>query len=151
MNLVIAAAVLIWLLYRQLTERPVKERSLLGWIVLAYGVFAVSRFVPSTPVTPWDVAVLVGSALLGCALAALRAYTVRLRRHDGQLMQQGTVLTAALWIVGLGQHLLSELLMSTPALAQTTLLAYFGVVILVQRGVLLARARAAGHLPARRM
>jgi len=149
MNLVIAAAVLIWLLYRQLTERPVKERALLGWIVLAYGLFQVSRFAPSAPVTSWDVVVLLVSALLGCALATFRAFTVRLRRRDGQLTQRGTVVTAVLWVVGLGQHLLSELLMTTPALAQTTLLAYFGLVILVQRGVLLARARAAGHLPAR--
>lgn len=149
MNLVIAVVVLIWLLYRQLTERPVNERSLLGWIVLAYGLFQVSRFAPSSPVTSWDIVVLVGSALLGCALATLRAFTVRLRRKDGQLMQQGTAITAMLWIVGLGQHLLSELLMPTPELAQVTLLAYFGLVILVQRGVLLGRARAAGHLQER--
>lgn len=149
MNLVIAAVILIWLLYRQLTERPVKERSLLGWIVLACGVFQVSRFASLGSVTSWDIVVLLGSALLGCALATLRASTVRLRRKDGQLMQQGTVITAALWIVGLGQHLFSELLMPTPALAQATLLAYFGLVILVQRGVLLGRARAAEHLSAR--
>ena len=44
------------------------------------------------------------------------------------------------------QHLLSELLMTVPMLAQATLLLYVGVVILVQRAVLLARARSAGHL-----
>lgn len=148
MNLVIAGVVVVWLLIRQLTPRPVKEKSLFGVVILAYGVFAASTFPASAPVTVVDVAVLIGSAILGCALAALRAFTVRLRREGDRLIQQGTALTALLWIVGLAQHLLSELLMTVPMLAQATLLLYVGVVILVQRAVLLARARSAGHLAA---
>jgi len=149
MNIVIALAVLVWLLVRQLSPRPVKEKSVLGWIVLAYGVFAVAHFSPSSPITALDIVILVGSTLIGVALAALRAYTIRLRSSGGQLIQQGTAWTAVLWVVGLGQHLLSEVFISVPGLAQATLLAYFGLVILVQRGFLVARARSAGHLAPR--
>ncbi len=58
-----------------------------------------------------------------------------------------TVLTAALWVVGLGQHLLVDLLAGDHGLGSASLLAYFGLVLLVQRLALLHRAGVEGHRP----
>jgi hypothetical protein len=60
--------------------------------------------------------------------------------------QQGSWVTAVLWVVGIGQHLLVDSLVA-PGLGADSLLLYFGIVIFAQRQVVLARARAHGLVP----
>ncbi len=148
LNIVIALVILVWMVVRQLTRRPLKERSALGWIMLAYGIVEIARFTPSHPVSPLDIGVLVASTAIGCLLAAARAFTIRLEGTGAGATQQGNAWTAVLWMIGIGQHLLSEAFVSVPGLTQTSLLAYFGFVVLVQRQVLMGRARARGHFQA---
>jgi hypothetical protein len=41
----------------------------------------------------------IGSLVVGATLAAVRAATVKLWSQDGQILRQGTWLTATLWVV----------------------------------------------------
>lgn len=140
-SIVITLGVLAWVISRQLSVRPLKERSRIGWVLLAIGVVETVQFAGSHSVDGTDLALLALSAAIGCVLALGRAFTVRLWSEGDTVLRQGTVATAVLWLVGLGQHLLVETVVHAPGLAEASLLGYFGLVLLVQRAVLLDRAR----------
>ncbi|MFE6686424.1 hypothetical protein ACFVFQ_08075 [Streptomyces sp. NPDC057743] len=142
-NLAITAVVLVWLLSRQLTERPLRERSPVGLVLLVIGAVETGVYVTSSPLSWRDGAVVVASLAVGVLLAAVRAFTVRLSVRGGRVMRQGTALTAALWIVSLGQHFLIDTAVAAQ-LGAVTVLFYFGVVLLAQQLVLVRRAAAAG-------
>ncbi|MFK0293256.1 hypothetical protein ACIQU6_22635 [Streptomyces sp. NPDC090442] len=142
-NLAVTAVVLVWLLSRQLAERPLRERSPIGLVLLVIGAVETGAYVTSSPLSWRDGALVVASLAVGVVLAAVRAFTVRLSVRGGQVMRQGTVLTAALWIVGLGQHFLIDTAV-TAQLGAVTVLFYFGVVVLAQQLVLVRRAAVAG-------
>ncbi|MGC0364224.1 hypothetical protein ABH922_002208 [Rhodococcus sp. 27YEA15] len=139
-NILIAAVVLIWLMFRQLTAQPLREHSRLGLVLIIIGaVETVSAFsVNSFPVR--DLVWVAASILVGVGIAAVRGYTVRIWRQDSDVYRQGTWITAILWIVGIGQHLLVDQVVSA-GLGAATLLLYFGIVIAAQRQVILSRAR----------
>lgn len=140
-DLAVALVLLGWILYRQLTTRPLKSKSPAGWILLGLGLVSAAQFAGSQPLTAIDAGVVLGSAAIGSGLAFLRAQTVRLWVQDQSVMRRGTWLTAALWVAGLGQHLLLDAVVRTPGLAQATMTAYLGLVLLVQRQALVARVR----------
>jgi hypothetical protein len=106
-NLIIGLVVLAWLIYRQLQVRNVRDSS--NWILLivlaGYGlvttVDVANKHHPSTGV----VALLVASLLISGVFGAIRAATVRIWADNGQLLRQGTWLTALLWIVSIAVHL----------------------------------------------
>jgi hypothetical protein len=105
-----------------------------------------AQFLSKNHLDVGDVVLLVLSLAIGCGLAVVRAlWTVRLWVQDGRTMRQGNVLTAVLWVVSLGQHLAIDKLI-LPGAASATILVYFGIVLLVQREVLLVRARRSGVL-----
>ncbi|WP_052488706.1 hypothetical protein [Streptomyces sp. 150FB] len=138
-NLAVTALLLIWLLSRQLTARPLRDTSRIGFVLAAVGIVGTVSFFSDRHLGAKDAGVLVLTLLLGGVLAAVRAYTVRLWSENGQTYRKGGVLTAVLWIAGIGLHLLIDSLV-TPGLGSATVLLYFGVVLLVQRQVLTARA-----------
>ncbi|MFJ5677616.1 hypothetical protein [Streptomyces sp. NPDC093097] len=142
-NLAIAALVLVWLLSRQLTERPLRERSPVGLVLIAIGAVETGWYVTSYPLTWRDGALVAASLAAGVLLAAVRAFTVRLSVREGRIMRQGTALTAALWILGLAQHFLIDTAVAAQ-LGAVTVLFYFGVVLLAQQLVLVRRAAVAG-------
>ncbi|MFB7634777.1 hypothetical protein ACFC0M_28025 [Streptomyces sp. NPDC056149] len=142
-NLAITAVVLVWLLSRQLAERPLRERSRVGLVLLVIGAVETGAYVTSSPLSWRDGALVVASLAVGVVLAAVRAFTVRLSVRGGRVMRRGTVLTAALWVVGLGQHFLIDTAVAAQ-LGAVTVLFYFGVVVLAQQSVLVRRAAAAG-------
>jgi FtsH-binding integral membrane protein len=144
-NLVVTLAVLAWLLTRQLTERPLKEKSRIGLVLIVVGAIETVSFAGSHSLSAHDALLLVASLVVGIVLAALRAFTVRLRTDGGQITRRGTWLTAVLWIVGIGLHYLMDAGVSS-GFGSVTVLLYFGVVLLAQRQILLARARGAGVL-----
>jgi hypothetical protein len=146
-NILIAVVVLAWVLSRQLSVRRLQERSRVGLILLLIGVIETAHFLSSHSLAARDVVLLIASAAVGCGLAVVRAFTVRIWADQGEVLRQGTVWTAALWLVSIGQHLLLDSLVSVDGLAQTSLLAYFGLVLLVQQTVLVDRARKYGHFP----
>lgn len=73
-------------------------------------------------------------------MALCAYYTVWLWRQDGQTYRQGNVLTTALWLISLALHVAIDA-MVTPSLGSVSILLYFGIIIVVQQQVLLARAR----------
>ncbi|MFJ9614240.1 hypothetical protein [Streptomyces noursei] len=140
-NLAITAVVLIWLLSRQLTERPLREKSPIGLVLVVIGAVETGVYVASHPLSWRDGALVVASLVVGVLLAAVRAFTVRLSVRGGRVVRQGTVLTAALWVLGLGQHFLIDTAVAAE-LGAVTVLFYFGVVLLAQQLVLVRRAAA---------
>jgi hypothetical protein len=93
-----------------------------------------------------DLALTALSIAIGLGLAVVRARTIRIWAEAGNVWQQGTWVTAVLWVVGLGQHLLLDAV-GAPGLGSVSLLLYFGVIIFAQRLVVLGRARARGLVP----
>ncbi|KUL38835.1 hypothetical protein ADL22_16340 [Streptomyces sp. NRRL F-4489] len=142
-DLVLTAAVLLWLLSRQLRERPLREQPVAGLVLLAIGAVQTGWYATVRPLSVRDGALVAASLVIGIALAAVRAYTVRLAVRDGRVTRRGTPLTAVLWVAGLGQHFLIDTQVAA-GLGAVTVLCYFGVVLLAQQWVLVARAGAAG-------
>jgi hypothetical protein len=146
-NIVIGLLVLAWLISGQLRRKPLNARTRLGLILAVTGLVETWNFLRHTHVTGGDLALTGLSIVIGAGLAAVRARTTRLWQEQGTVWQQGTWLTALLWIVGLGQHLLLDAL-AAPGLGPVSLLLYFGAIIFAQRLVVLGRARARGLVPA---
>ncbi|QHC24963.1 DUF1453 family protein [Streptomyces sp. GS7] len=144
-NLAITAAVLVWLLSRQLTERPLREKSPIGLVLVVIGAVETAAYTTSSPLSGHDAWMLAASLAVGVLLATVRAFTVRLSLKGGTVMRQGNLATAALWIAGLGQHFLIDTTVAA-GLGTVTVLLYFGVVLLAQQQVLIARARRDGAL-----
>ncbi|PII81701.1 hypothetical protein BMH32_10735 [Leucobacter sp. OLJS4] len=136
-----ALIAVVWLLVRQLSVRPLKDRPALALILLMIGAAQTAQFAQDTRIDGLDVALGLASLVVGTGLAAVRAHTVRLWRDGDAVLTQGTVWTLLLWIVGIGQHLVFEFFTHTRGFGTATLLVYFGVVLLVQRLLLSRRAR----------
>jgi hypothetical protein len=146
LNIAVTVLVLAFLLSRQLTVRPLRERSVIGLVLVVVGLVEVAQFAGAHPMGAGDIALLVLSLAIGCALAVVRAlWTIRLWVQDGRTMRQGNALTALLWVVSLGQHLAVDKVVLAGA-GTATILLYFGVVLVVQREVLVLRARRTGVL-----
>ncbi|TDP96675.1 hypothetical protein [Labedaea rhizosphaerae] len=145
-NIAVTVLVLAFLLSRQLAVRPLRERSMIGLVLLVVGLVEAGQFVSAHSLDAGDLALLVLSLAIGCALAVVRAlWTIRLWVQDGRTMRQGNALTALLWVVSLGQHLAVDKVVLAGA-GSATILLYFGVVLVVQREVLVLRARRSGVL-----
>jgi len=141
-HLAVSAVVLLWLLSRQLVERPLREKSPVGLVLFVIGAVETGYYVTVQPLSVRDGALIVASLAVGVLLAAVRAFTVRLSVRGGTVLRRGTPLTAALWILGLGQHFLIGTMVAA-GLGAVTVLCYFGVVLLAQQAVLIRRAAGA--------
>ncbi len=146
-NIVIGLLVLAWLIAGQLRKKPLTAKTRLGLILAVVGLVETWNFAQHTHLTGRDVALTGLSIVIGLGLAVARAWTVRVWAGQGNVWQQGTWVTALLWVAGLGQHLLLDTLVVS-GLGSASLLLYFGVVIFAQRLVVLSRARARGLEPA---
>src|SRR5262249_19661170 len=112
------------------------------------GLAETWAYAKHTGLTAVDVVLTLASVGIGMALAIVRARTVHLWRDTatggqqdpaGEIWQRGTVLTAVLWIVGLGQHLLIDKL-TTAGLGSATVFLYLGAVTQTQRYFVSRRA-----------
>lgn len=139
--LLIDLAVFALLVYRQLKIRPLGD----GRFTVVLLVLGMVEFVSYTGqhrvsgvLLMYLMASLVASVLLGAA----RAVTVRIWRHDGQVLRQGTWLTALLWLVSAGGHVLAGMLLhgGEAAAASATILLFLGATLGVQQLVLRVRA-----------
>jgi hypothetical protein len=160
-NLIIGVAVVALLVSRQLMARRLKENYRLSVILAIIGLVEFVNFLKSLhgPHDDGRIAVaVVGSLLLAGVLGAARALTVRVwRQDDGQLMRQGTWLTALLWIVSLAVHLgYDELVAGHIAgsnggnVGDATIVLYLMITLAVQQFLLLARVKrqeATGQVP----
>jgi hypothetical protein len=139
-NMLIAAAVLILILVRQLRTQPLRGRSRLALILAVVGVVQTSEFIGEHSLDLSDVSWLALSLAIGVALAVVRSYTVKIWVADGVLLRRGTWVTALLWIVAVAQHLLIDQFVS-PGFGDASLLVYFGLMIGAQHLVLMSRSR----------
>jgi hypothetical protein len=160
-NLIIGLVVAALVVWRQLIPRRLRENYRLSLILLVIGIFELVGFLKSVhgPHDDSRIAIaLVGSLLLAAVLGAVRALTIRVwRQEDGQLMRQGTWVTAVLWIISLAAHLgYDELVAGHIAgtnggnVGDATIVLYLVVTLSVQQFLLLARVtrqEAAGDVP----
>jgi len=138
-SLAVSLVLLAYFLWNQLRVRRVSSRLTLPVLLIVLGAVQLSQYASVHPLSPTAMALILGSFLfVAIGLGAVRAYTVRVWRKDGQLWRQGTYVTAALWIGGAAIHLLLD--RAAGATAASDLL-YLGLTLTAQRLVLEARAK----------
>jgi len=151
-NLIVAAVVLGFVLWRQLQPRDVREDSPYRLMLLLGAVGAVDLvgFADDHRVSALAWALVGASLAAGLVLGLLRGTTVRIWRREGVLVRQGTPATVALWGVGLGIHALADLAIngidsSARGIGSTSILLYFGIALAAQRFATLYRAADLAH------
>jgi len=93
---------------------------------------------------------LAASLMVGAVLGVMRGASVRIWRRDGVLVRQGGAVTVALWVAGLGVHVLVDVVIhgvdrSAAGIGTDAILLYLAVALAAQRLVTLTRAQ---HLAA---
>jgi len=153
--LALAAAALAWILYRQLSVRPVREnRPYL--LLLVLGVVGIGQIaaVAGHAAIPAAAYLAMGAGLVSAAAAGWwRGSLIRVWRDGGTLLRQGNWTTVALWITGLAIHLgLDQVAVflapaneraGAQALGTTSIMLYLSMALAAQRCGTLSRARAA--------
>lgn len=134
-------------LYLQLSTRPLRERPLTAVILVIAGAAETVPAASRIPLSLRDTGLLLLSLVIGIALAAVRALTMRIWADGDRVLRRGTILTALLWPASLVQHVVVTASVAG-GLASSTLLIYFGLVLAAQHPIRMIRARSRG-LPAR--
>ena len=157
-NIAIGLIVVGLLLVRQLQPRPAKETSSIRLVLIlaAAGIVEITTTAGTRHLTTAAVAWLTVSLMAGAGLGAIRAATVRIwRDQDGSASRQGTILTAALWLISLAAHLALDTIIDhasrIAALGTSSILLYLAVTLAVQREIVRRRTAplppAEGHHP----
>ena len=144
-NVILGVAVLVFLIYRQLSVRPVNASALrLIAVLLVIGLLQTYRFLSQNHAHPLTFAALGGSLVLAAIFGALRARTVRVWLDDGQAWSQGNWLTAVLWIASLAAHLGYDILVGhgngIRGLGVATIVLYLAISLGFQRVLVMQRA-----------
>jgi hypothetical protein len=145
-GIVIALAVVAWLLWRQLQVRELRRDRgmLLPLILIVAGVAEIVTYSHEHPLHTVGYALLAVSIVVAAIFGAIRASTVRLWIADGKLLRQGTYVTCALWIVAIAIHIGGDNLIAphdADRLGGVSLLLYLGAGLAAQRFCLNERAR----------
>ncbi len=144
-DIILGIAVLVLLIYRQLSTRPVNASALrLIAILMIIGLLQTVQFLNRNHAHPLTFAAIGGSLVLAAIFGALRASTIRVWLQDGQAWSQGNWLTAALWIASLAAHLGYDILVAhgpgARGLGTATIILYLAVSLGFQRALVLQRA-----------
>ena len=144
-DIVLGIAVLVLLIYRQLSVRQVNASALrLIAILLIIGLLQTYRFLSQNHAHPLTFAAIGGSLVLAAIFGALRAGTVRIWIQDGQAWSQGNWLTAVLWIASLAAHLGYDILVArgnyARGLGAATIILYLAISLGFQRVLVMRRA-----------
>lgn len=151
-SFVLVAIILVFIIWRQLQERPVKEERGFGglFIVGAIGLVQLFDYVQIDPKSFIFNAVLflVFSLLLAVLLGWLRARYMHIWRDKGQLMRQGNVGTILLWALSIALHYLLDILAlhlphgkAIVGLASASVVLHIALSLGVQQYVVLQRAK----------
>ena len=143
-DVILGLGVLVFLIYRQLSVRPVNASALrLIAVLLVIGLLQTYRFLSQNHAHLLTVAALGGSLVLA-AIGALRARTVRVWLDDGQAWSQGNWLTAVLWIASLAAHLGYDILVGhgngIRGLGVATIVLYLAISLGFRRVLVMQRA-----------
>ena len=146
-NILIGVVVVGLLLVRQMQARPTRETSSVRIVLVlaVIGIFQIKDAIGSQSLGATTVGWLVLSLIIGAAMGAIRAVTVKIWRTDtGVAWRKGTTLTAALWLISLVVHFVleAEINHSTKlaALGASSILLYLAVTLGVQREIVRWRA-----------
>lgn len=144
--LVLVAAAILFMVYRQFSSRPVEQsrRSLvIALAVVAWGVFSLTH-IPLGGLAG-DGMIAAGVAF-GLVLGGVRGSAMRTwRAEDGVMWQRGTVVLALLWVLSIGVRLGLEVAAARVGVPQSTSLSeiplFFGVTLAAQNAYVLARVK----------
>ena len=145
LDIILGIAVLVLLIYRQLSTRPVNASALrFIAILMIIGLLQTVQFLNKNHAHPLTFAAIGGSLVLAAIFGALRASMIRVWLQDGQAWSQGNWLTAALWIASLAAHLGYDILFAhgpgARGLGTATIVLYLAVSLGFQRALVLQRA-----------
>jgi len=137
----VGLVVLVFVVWRQLQRRRFRGRMTFPIVLVVLGLASLSSYAGAHPLGAEQVAVLaVLLAFDAVGLGALRAYTVRLWiDEDGVTWRRGGWLTLALWVVGVGAHVVGD---GAAGVGSASALLYLGLTLVAQRFALSVRARA---------
>lgn len=147
LQIVLVAAVVIFMIIRRFTGSPVEVRSLAAPIALTvYGIYSLDQNLHGR-FTAGDIALLAVEAIIGLLAGLGRGATIQLYLQGSHLWQRYTIATLGVWIalvvlrIGLssGGHVIG---VSLPM--GGTIMVTFGLSILVESLVVQARAAATG-------
>jgi hypothetical protein len=154
LQIAIAVAVLVWVIAKRFSPRPVRGDSrrwrlpLVLCAIGGYEVASLGRHTPPIHLTGTDLSFLVLCGLISAALGLLRGGTIRIYPLNGELMQRYAPVTAALWIGTIAIRLAMDLAAPSfgvnKSVASTSLLLMFGISLLGES--LAVAARTAGSL-----
>jgi hypothetical protein len=142
-EVVIAVAVLAWVLYRQTVARPVSVRQLwlLPGILVVIGVTSLSK-VDHGHYTSTAVFYIVLDLVTSLAAGAIRGCFVRVFDRDGVMWRQGSKVTMTLWVVSIAIRVIIALLASNAGVgnvSDASLDVAFGLSLAAQNGVVAYR------------
>jgi len=148
-TVVIDAAVVAWILYRQRAIRrvPLRFGPQLPVLIAVFGVIQFIDYTDTHRVSFGVLGTVLASVAVGAGLmGVLRGYTVRLwGGPGGRVLRQGTWLTMALWLVSIAVHYgafgLVHALHGPTGVASASLLLYLAVSVGVQNNIVRQRAR----------
>jgi hypothetical protein len=145
LQIVLIAAVVIFLIGRRFVGAPVGSRTLALPIVLtAWGIEELSK---QHTIGVGALALLAVEVLIGVAAGAARGMTIKLYPRDGHLWQRYTVVTLGVWIamiaVRLG-FLAAGRAMGVTLSETTAVMVTFGISMVIESLVVSSRAAATG-------
>lgn len=103
-TILIAALLLVFIIYQQLRTRPINPRQLvvLPAFLAFLGIVNLNQHPPSSAAAATVLGVSVVTALV---FGVARGITTQIWWSEGQLLRKGSTVTLLLWIVGIGLRL----------------------------------------------
>ena len=140
-NIVLYAAILIFILYRQLRVREVTKQARVYLIILLVGLYLFYQGISSKQLfldtkTVGILAIIF--IVLAMGLGAARAYTCKIWKEQNTFYRKGTAVTLVLWAVTIVAHILLDTLIDG---GQCSSLLYLGSSLYTQHIVILKRTK----------
>ena len=149
-TVVIGAALVLFIIYRQLMTRPVEARQLVV-LPLFLAVLGLINLNKEPLATSAAVTALVASLASAVAFGLARGVSMRVWQDAGSVLRQGAPLTLALWIIAIALRIGIGALAHRAGVAQSVtfgeLPLFLGVTLAAQNLVIWMRAQAIGVSP----
>jgi hypothetical protein len=147
LQILIVAAVVIWMIVRRFVGSPVQAKSLAAPIALtAYGVVQLNNGMHGH-FSGADVSMLVAEAAVGLIAGLVRGATIKLYVRDGHLWQRYTLVTLGAWVAFIAARLAVAAggnVIGASLPLGGTIMAAFGLSMLVESFVVQKRAQGTG-------
>ncbi|HEU0238397.1 MAG TPA: hypothetical protein VFR11_03855 [Micromonosporaceae bacterium] len=147
LQIVIVAAVVVWMIVRRFAGSPVQAKSLVAPLALtAYGIIALNQGMHGH-FTGADDAMLALDAVAGLLAGLARGATIKLYVRDGHLWQRYTIVTLGVWLAFIAARVgiaASGNVIGAALPVGGSIIAAFGVSMLVESFVVQQRAASTG-------